>query len=284
MKGHGEAAPAGRGDSPHRKARPRAPVLDVEASSVLAQRLASEIASLGSTEAPVEWARRSLGPKNTLTAEDAGSVEAAFRQRMLTLRSETRSSNPPLSSNDLPPPLADTAAQLGLPSPDNHPPAQSGPFTGEPQRQRSRAPMSGELEAESVDKSSLALMEPRRYRNKDHIRFIATQPCTVCGRQPSDPHHIRFAQKRALGRKVSDEFTVPLCRIHHRELHRKGDESAWWNNVNIDPIPIALRLWQHSRGGGSDPSGITTDQSGSEPRLLSDDRCGVVGAPPDGGG
>ena len=69
----------------------------------------------------------------------------------------------------------------------------------------------------------------------------------VCGRQPSDPHHIRFAQQRALGRKVSDEFTVPLCRIHHRELHRKGDEAAWWKSVNIDPMPIALRLWQHSR-------------------------------------
>jgi len=33
---------------------------------------------------------------------------------------------------------------------------------------------------------------------------------------------VRFAQKRALGRKVSDEFTVPLCQLHHRELRRWG--------------------------------------------------------------
>jgi hypothetical protein len=169
---------------------------------------------------------------------------------MQILQSETHSLNPPLGSKDLPSTPAETAAQLEATNPDIHSPAASGPPTGEPQRgaQRSCAPTSGALEAESVDKSSLALMEPRRYRNNDHVRFVATQPCTVCGRQPSDPHHIRFAQKRALGRKVSDEFTVPLCRIHHRELHRKGDESAWWNSVNIDPIPIALKLWQHSRG------------------------------------
>ena len=42
----------------------------------------------------------------------------------------------------------------------------------------------------------------------------------------SDPHHLRFAQPRALGLKVSDEFTVPLCRGHHRELHRAGNEGT----------------------------------------------------------
>ena len=73
-------------------------------------------------------------------------------------------------------------------------------------------------------------------------------PCLVCGRQPCDPHHLRFVQPRALGRKVSDEFTVPLCRIHHRELHRQMNEEAWWSLVNIDPKAAALRLWQLSRG------------------------------------
>jgi hypothetical protein len=223
-------------------------LLDAEVSSVLAQRLASEIASLGSIEAAIEWARRSLGPKNTLTAGDAGSVEAAFRERMQLLQSETCALNPPLSSRDLASTPAETAARLGSTNLDSHPPAESGPPIRELQKGGHCATTSGELVAESVDKSSLALMEPRRYRNKDHVRFVAAQPCTVCGRQPSDPHHIRFAQKRALGRKVSDEFTVPLCRIHHRELHRKGDEAAWWNSVNIDPMPIALKLWQHSRG------------------------------------
>jgi hypothetical protein len=258
MNGHAEAAPIpsvqDRGDGRHRKARPRAPVLDIEASSVLAQTLVNEIASLGSMEAAVEWARRSLAAKNTLTADAAASVESAFRERMQILQSEACSPNPLLSSKDSPSSPAEAAAGLGSTNANNHPPAKSEPLTGEPQKggQRSWAPTSGEIEAESVDKSSLPLMEPRRYRNKDHVRFVATQPCTVCGRQPSDPHHIRFAQKRALGRKVSDEFTVPLCRIHHRELHRRGDEAAWWNSVNIDPMPIALKLWQHSRGVSPD--------------------------------
>jgi hypothetical protein len=250
MNGQAEAAPipaAVRGGASHRKVKPRAALLDAEASSVLAQRLASEIASLGSMEAVIEWARTSLGPKNTLTAGDAGSVEAAFRERVRLLPSETCTLNPPLSSIDLASTPAETAARLGSTSPDNHLPADLDPIR-ELQKGGHCATTSGALDAESIDKSSLALTEPRRYRNKDHVRFVATQPCTVCGRQPSDPHHIRFAQKRALGRKVSDEFTVPLCRIHHRELHRHGDEAAWWSSVNIDPMPIALKLWQHSRG------------------------------------
>jgi hypothetical protein len=62
---------------------------------------------------------------------------------------------------------------------------------------------------------------------------------------------LRFAQPRALGRKVSDEFTVPVCRVHHRELHRHGDEAAWWQKIKIDPLPIARRLWQHARPNGT---------------------------------
>ena len=95
---------------------------------------------------------------------------------------------------------------------------------------------------------NLTSVKPRRCRDKEHLRFIARQPCTVCGRQPCEAHHLRFSQPRALGRRVSDEFTVPLCRVHHRELHRQGDERAWWNKANIDPMPIALRFWQHTRG------------------------------------
>ena len=86
-----------------------------------------------------------------------------------------------------------------------------------------------------IDKSALTFPEPRRVRDKEHLRFVAKQPCLRCGRRPSDPHHLRFAQNRALGRKVSDEFTVPLCRGHHREVHHCGDEAAWWSKAGIDP-------------------------------------------------
>ena len=97
--------------------------------------------------------------------------------------------------------------------------------------------------ADGIDKSRLAHPEPRRFRDKEHVRFVAKQPCLICGRRPVDAHHLRFTQHRALGRKVSDEFTVPLCRGHHREAHRCGDEATWWKNAGIDPTFSARALW-----------------------------------------
>ena len=72
------------------------------------------------------------------------------------------------------------------------------------------------------------------------------QPCLLCGRKPSDAHHIRFVQPRALGRKASDEFTVPLCRSHHRSVHRAGNEQVWWQQAGIDPLKVASKLWKHT--------------------------------------
>src|SRR5262249_5684868 len=94
-----------------------------------------------------------------------------------------------------------------------------------------------------VDKTVLALPAPRRIRDRDHVKSVAKQPCLVCGRRPADAHHLRFAQSPAMGRKVSDEFTVPLCRGHHREVHRCGDEAGWWNSSGIDPTAVARVLW-----------------------------------------
>ena len=98
-----------------------------------------------------------------------------------------------------------------------------------------------------IDKSVLALPEAKRLRDKQHLRFVAGQPCLVCGREPCDPHHLRFAQLRGLGQKVSDEFTVPLCRAHHRELHRAGKEVDWWTKIAIEPLAIARELWLSTR-------------------------------------
>jgi hypothetical protein len=103
-----------------------------------------------------------------------------------------------------------------------------------------------ELTPGRIDKSVLTIAEPKRRRDKAHLRFVAAQPCLVCGRQPCDPHHLRFAQPRAIGLKVSDEFTVPLCRGHHRQLHQAGNEVAWWDNVKIEPLTIARGLWEQT--------------------------------------
>jgi hypothetical protein len=114
-----------------------------------------------------------------------------------------------------------------------------------------------------IDKSTLPLSEPRRYRDRAHLQFVAAQPCLVCGRSPSDPHHLRFMQPRALGRRVSDEFAVPLCRTHHRALHRRGDETAWWTSVDIDPVAVAQRLWHQTRIHGAVAHGDVDMSSGS---------------------
>jgi hypothetical protein len=90
-----------------------------------------------------------------------------------------------------------------------------------------------------------------RLRDKEHRKFVARQSCLVCGRAPCDAHHLRFAQPRALGLKVSDEFTVPLCRTHHRALHQTGLEEAWWATYKIDAISKAAQLWKQTRSGAS---------------------------------
>jgi hypothetical protein len=98
-----------------------------------------------------------------------------------------------------------------------------------------------------IDKSVLALPEPRRIRDRDHLRNVAAEPCLVCGRRPAQAHHLKFAQVTALSRKVSDEFTVPLCLLHHRELHEAVNERDWWARRNIDPLAVAHELWARSR-------------------------------------
>jgi hypothetical protein len=106
----------------------------------------------------------------------------------------------------------------------------------------------------AINKTILALPVPRRVRDRDHVKSVAKQPCLVCGRRPADAHHLRFAQLPALGRKVSDEFTVPLCRGHHRELHHSGNEATWWEKTGIDPTVTARALWleTHPPPAGSD--------------------------------
>jgi hypothetical protein len=90
------------------------------------------------------------------------------------------------------------------------------------------------------------LTKPVRRRSKAHLAFVASQPCVICKVTPCDAHHLKIAQPRSLGRKVSDEFTVPLCRKHHPELHKHGNEANWWVNMQVTPLLIAKELWEIS--------------------------------------
>lgn len=109
-------------------------------------------------------------------------------------------------------------------------------------------PLEPDLRAR-IEKSALPIGEPKRIRSREHLRFVAAQPCLACGRTPSQAHHLRFAQPRALGRKVSDEFTVPLCATHHHDLHMRGNERAWWEERGLDPLSFADELWRRTRVG-----------------------------------
>ena len=185
----------------------------------------AEISALGSSEQIDEWALRGLAAKNTLQAGDALLIEDAFRQKIAELH--------PLHDHQGETPAPQVSSQSEVT------PHANGTAT-DPDRPATDIP---DFEHYAVTP------KPRRLRDKLHREFVAAQPCVVCGRQPSDAHHLRFTQPTALGRKVSDEFTVPLCRMHHREIHRTVKEQHWWSRVGIDPIPIADKLWAQTHPG-----------------------------------
>ena len=200
--------------------RPPRIVLATDQSEALRDRLVAELSDLKSADEAADWVHKNLPAKNTLTPADAETVEASFRERLATIE----------------------GGQSGAASEQNN----SG---DEPSREQSRAFDSPETPAPetTVVRRRRIAAKTIRLRDKEHCRFVATQPCVVCGRTPAEAHHIRFAQPRALNRKVSDEYTVPVCRLHHRDLHSYGDEASWWAGVGIDPLPIALELWRRSR-------------------------------------
>jgi hypothetical protein len=240
--------PAGQAVSPR-------PNLTIEQSDALREQLLNQIRSWACLDILQNEAIKVLRAKNSLPTIDANMIEVAFKARMAVLGESSVVDTPP---------------------PDFQVP-QNGTSDGAAKQRRSRrhiqngssirsnqkpaAPVAAvqpvsdhvqqtaiELRLSTIDKSLLALGEPRRQRDRAHLRFVALQPCLICERTPSDPHHLRFAQPRAMGRKTSDEFVVPLCRTHHRQNHQTGDERSWWKAKATDPLKVAQKLWGMSRG------------------------------------
>jgi len=139
--------------------------LDPEQSAALRDKLLAELANITSADLAAAWAREALTAKNSLTAIDAKLVEDAFEWRL----SELPSSEATTPSNDDP----------------------SVPQISEP---RVNATSDGidAGQAKGIDKSILTVAAPRRYRNREHLRYVAQQACLICGRKPSDPHHLGF--------------------------------------------------------------------------------------------
>lgn len=190
--------------------------LAAEQSAVMREQLVTEVAEIGEPEALALWAHKKLVVKNTLTAEDAKLLERTYEQKLRSFG---------------------TAVDLHGATPD----------------QIDRSAFADNLQNKTTNPSTAGteLRKPLRQRSKAHLRFVSTQLCLVCQKSPCDPHHVKFAQPIALGRKVSDEFTVPLCRDHHQDLHRFGDERAWWADLKIKPLEIAHELWAKSQSSAA---------------------------------
>jgi hypothetical protein len=218
----GSRRPAGQGSTRRSRSTSASNDLSAALSASLTAELLREIDRLSSADDAALWAHRKLAAKNQLSEADAYQVEQAFAAKLGSVAAHTAKTDE-----------ATIALTHGI----------------------------AEKAATQIDKNALAFPEPRRVRDRDHIRHVIKQACLVCGRRPSDPHHLRFAQSRALGRKVSDEFTVPLCRTHHREIHRCGDEEMWWLNTGIDPFAAARALWVEGHPLARAEATVTTDEA-----------------------
>jgi hypothetical protein len=228
-----QTAPGPKGKPP-KGVQNRPPVLPPERSAELLDRLSGELARQEGGEALLAWAKVNLSLKNSLIEADARILEAAYQARF------EEAALPGLDITDQQPvPAIDQSLAEGDPEPG----------------------LSEVQAAEYSPQEHAGLTFPKelpRRRNKEHLSFVRSQGCLVCQKTPADAHHLKFAQPRTLGRKVSDEFTVPLCRSHHQSLHRHGNERAWWMNLQISPLPIAKELWNASPIHLTEAASITT--------------------------
>jgi hypothetical protein len=245
--------------------------LGPEESAAISRELIREIETIAEDDLELR-AIALLKAKNRLAVDDAKRVENSFAARMAL---QPRATQERAIDESKPTPMGSTASEPASVSTNSTrtpraakrprktsavlertaavasaPKAGNAPDTMAVMDDSSDKPLqtSNATNIVKIDKSMLHFGEIRRHRDKAHLRFVASQPCLLCGRSPSDPHHLRFAQPRAMGRKTSDEFVVPLCRVHHRQNHEVGDEISWWKRSGIDPLSVANRLWGFTRG------------------------------------
>jgi hypothetical protein len=226
-----------------------------------AGKLISELKGFTDTDTLTAWAQRILPLKNQLTTSDAQEVENAFATKLSEL------------GNDVAPLIKSEVVVTTEVGGDGEPTTAKGNaiFGREPGRKPER-PKSGrklngsriprraatsengsveDVPSETAEQLVTPLSKELRLRDRDHLKFVSTQPCLACGRSPSDAHHLRFAQQRALGRKVSNEFTVRsagfiIVSFTNAEMNSHGGSSSMSSRWGW------LQLWQRTRpdGGG----------------------------------
>ena len=152
--------------------------LTPDQSAAVRDRLLTEIAGIPDAEQAAAWASGALSAKNRLTAADAGRVENAFERLLAATDGAVNSSagstivlRPDRKASEEVDATGTTAATA----------------TDASAEAPARTTLSSDDQSSGIDKSVLALPEPKRHRNKEHLRFVAQQACLICGRKPSDP-------------------------------------------------------------------------------------------------
>jgi len=155
-------------------------------------------------------------------------------------------------------------------------------------RSRRRCPARGPSTADKAFASQSSIGLPAAAaasRRQDHsprdkgttASSSPEQPCLLCGRTPADPHHLRFAQPRALGERSATSSRSSL-RLHHNELHRHGDEAAWWPESMSTPCRLRSRFGgaRKSMGRASPAHGSSKRQAAAaSTHIAGEDQTGV---------
>src|SRR4051794_14559993 len=243
---------------PARRKPVRAPrvLLAPQKSGEVREQLITELARFTEMVALTAWAGKVLPQKNQLTTSDAVALEIAFAAKLSDLGGDAAAEN---ENVDISKQREESAKEK-----PNH--------EGDLQRGEKRKNGSPSIKSETAQPSVTPIGKTLRLRDRDHLKFVSAQPCLACGRSPSDAHHLKFAQGRALGRKVSDEFTVPLCRTHHRELHQRGDERSWWEQLNVDPMLTASALWAQTHPALVQPGSVLNGSTYETPPIITADK------------
>ena len=212
---------------------PSKKTLEPEESAALREQLLADLAVLQSDEEAADWVHKNLPAKNTLTAADADVVEASFRDKLAAIE---------LASPVIEERSADANTPFRQVSEQNSQGAVGEPFF-EPTDASAPSPivLPGKPRHRRVAPKAI------RLRDREHCKFVTTQPCVVCGRRPSESAScsIRSAA-RARPKSQRRVHSVPICRLHHRELHRYTAMRPLGEvGVNVDP-----RLQSRSAFGG----------------------------------
>ena len=175
----------------------RPSTLEPEQSAALREKLLAALGTITSADSAAIWAQEALSAKNCLAANDAKLVEDAFEHRLSQLAPSAAAE----AANDdaAPTPHPDLVAAIETPAKGN-----------------------GDHEQpEGIDKSMLVIATPRRYRNREHLRYVAQQACLVCGRKQSDPRcllgELRLAQKSPCTRRPLAAGADASAYLGHRD-------------------------------------------------------------------